>query len=276
MSGLSQAVRSFRSIWGQGDEEYASEEHEDDDIPSRDASQSRDTATRDSGSRPYSSSTYPVSTYAPSSTPAHGGGSSSGTRSRRLHQIPTGLRGREKNIYTIKPKSQDDATIAADCLKAGDAVIVNLQDVDNINAVRIVDFMSGVCYGLDSRGHAMKLGDAIFLYTPGDFEIRSDEVDYGENEELFFVDENPLSPLAQAAQAAQGMQNAMQQPVMRAQVIPANQIPQQQSMQQPVVQQSHSAPTPTGYINPATVPVTPVRAPLPGAMPIPDRRTWER
>lgn len=272
MSGLSQAVRSFRSIWGQGDEEYSSDELEDDDVPSRDSSQSRDTTSRDSGPRPYSSSAYPVSSYAPSHTPAHGGGSgsSSSSRSRRLHQIPTGLRGREKNIYTIKPKSQDDATIAADCLKAGDAVIVNLQDVDNVNAVRIVDFMSGVCYGLDSRGHAMKLGDAIFLYTPGDFEIRSDEVDYGENEELFFVDENPLSPQMQAAQAAQAFQN---QPVVRAQVIPANQIPQHMAQG---AAQSHSAPTSSGYINPATVPAAAPRAPLPGAMPIPDRRAWER
>ena len=275
MSGLSQAVRSFRSIWGQGDEEYSSEELEDDDVPSQ-GGQSRDTANRDSSPRPYSSSAYPVSSYAPSHTPAHGGGSSSGSRSRRLHTVPTGLRGREKNIYTIKPKSQDDATIAADCLKAGDAVVVNLQDVDNVNAVRIVDFMSGVCYGLDARGHAMKLGDAIFLYTPGDFEIRSDEVDYGENEELFFGDESPLSPQAQAAQLMQQQatqqamqQQAMQQPVVRAQVIPASQIPQS-------VQPSHSAPTPSGYINPATVPVSAPRSPLPGAMPIPDRRTWER
>jgi FtsZ-interacting cell division protein YlmF len=48
--------------------------------------------------------------------------------------------------------------------------------------------MSGVCYGLENQGHAMKLGDAIFLYTPGDFDISSDEVDYGENPEFFFKD----------------------------------------------------------------------------------------
>ena len=108
------------------------------------------------------------SNHASTQTPAHGGGgshSSSAARPRRMPSIHPGLRGREKNIYTIKPKSQDDATIAADCLKAGDAVVVNLEDVDTVNAVRIIDFMSGVCYGLDARGHAMKLGDAIFLYT---------------------------------------------------------------------------------------------------------------
>lgn len=270
MSGLTQAVRNFRNIWGQGDDDYSPDEIEDDDdVPSRDSSQSRDTSSRDSGARPYSSSSaYPSSSYTASSTPAHGGGSSSAPRARRLHTVPTGLRGREKNIYTIKPKSQDDATIAADCLKAGDAVIVNLQDVDRINAVRIVDFMSGVCYGLDARGHAMKLGDAIFLYTPGDFEIRSDEVDYGENEELFFLDENPIPSSAQIAQGT----------VVRAQVIPASQVPQmvpQQTVQQSVQPAPvHSAPTSAGYINPASAPAP--RAPLPGAMPIPDRRAWER
>ena len=279
MSGLTQAVRNFRNIWGQGDEEYSSDEIEDDDISSRDSGSSRDTLSRDTVSRT-SSSTYPVSSYASSQTPAHGGGGSSSTahKPRRMPSIHPGLRGREKNIYTIKPKSQDDATIAADCLKAGDAVIVNLEDVDNMNAVRIVDFMSGVCYGLDSRGHAMKLGDSIFLYTPGDFEIRSDEVDYGENEDLFFIDENPVTSGS----------HSINQPVMRAQTIPASQIPQhlqQQQLQQQAQQAAaamtaqtavHSPPTPSGYINPATVPMPAPKPPLPGAMPIPDRRTWER
>ncbi|HEX8551246.1 MAG TPA: cell division protein SepF [Abditibacteriaceae bacterium] len=253
MSGLTQAVRNFRNIWGQGDDDYSPEdEHDGDD----------DVATP-AASRPYNSYAPTSSTSTPTHTPSYGGGSGNSTpRARRLHPVPSTLRGREKNIYTIKPKSQDDATIAADYLKSGDAVIVNLEDVDRVNAVRIVDFMSGVCYGLEARGHAMKLGDAIFLYTPGDFEIRSDEVDYGENEEYFFKDEDPIP-----------------QPVVRAQVMSASQVPHMQAQVQAAqAQQAHAAQQAavSGYINPATNPNPAPRPPLPGAMPIPDRRAWER
>jgi FtsZ-interacting cell division protein YlmF len=63
---------------------------------------------------------------------------------------------------------------------------MNLEGLDHTNAVRVIDFMSGVCYGLEGQGHAMKLGDTIFLFTPCEFEISSDEVDYGENRDFYF------------------------------------------------------------------------------------------
>ena len=63
--------------------------------------------------------------------------------------------------------------------------------------MRIIDFMSGVCYGIEGQGHAMKLGETIFLFTPNDFEISSDETDYGENQEFFFKD-IPAIPSAPA------------------------------------------------------------------------------
>ena len=60
--------------------------------------------------------------------------------------------------------------------------------------MRIIDFMSGVCYGLEGQGHAMKLGDSIFLFTPAEFEISSDELDYGENRDFFFKDVEEAAP----------------------------------------------------------------------------------
>ncbi len=176
MSGLTQAVRSFRNIWSHGDEEF-----QDDDADYTD-DQSETAPPSQAASRPANTS------YAPQ--PSYGGGSGTvGSGVKRLRSVaPSPLRAHEKNIYTLRPKTQEDAAIAADALKAGDAVIINLEELDRSKAVRIIDFMSGVCYGLEGQGHAMKLGDLIFLYTPPEFEITSDETDYGENPDFFFRD----------------------------------------------------------------------------------------
>ncbi len=174
---------SLRNIWNHGDEEYAP-----DDTEAQDAAEEN-------------SSSFQTGNYAsaPSPLTSYGGGSSNARpHSHRLRSVAPAMRTREKNIYTLKPKSQDEATIAADYLKTGSAVVVNLDAVDRTVAVRIVDFMSGVCYGLEVQGHAMKLGETIFLFTPGDFEISSDETDYGENREFIFRD---LSAAAAAAMA---------------------------------------------------------------------------
>ncbi|MBW3636815.1 MAG: cell division protein SepF [Armatimonadetes bacterium] len=119
-----------------------------------------------------------------------------GSGARRLRSVSMPLRAtREKNIYTLKPKSLDESAVAADYLKTGCAVVINLEEVEQGIAIRIIDFMSGVCYGLENQGHAMKLGEKIFLFTPGDFELSSDELDYAENRDLIFKDVVPeLAP----------------------------------------------------------------------------------
>ena len=165
--GIAQtAVRSIKNIWSHGDDDdYEREEADSDPEPVYQSEPQRE-------HRP-----------APQ-RPSYGGGA--GGARRLSGPVPLRVTGREKQIYTLKPKSLDEASIAADYLKTGSAVVLNLDEVDRSNAVRIIDFMSGVCYGLDNQGHAMKLGDTIFLFTPGDFEISSDETDYGENPEFFF------------------------------------------------------------------------------------------
>lgn len=205
MSVFSQTARKVRNIWSHGeDDEYAQDDH---DVPER---------SDDGGS--YLDTKYqPPSSYEPSYTkdssysssnngPSYGGGSGSGASARRLRPVAMPLRAREKNIYTLKPKTQDEAAIAADYMKSGSAVVLNLEEVDRVDAVRIIDFMSGVCYGLEGQGHAMKLGDAIFLFTPSEFEISSDEIDYGENREFFFKEVQAADKAALQAVAAANAQ----------------------------------------------------------------------
>jgi len=197
MSVFANTARKVRNIWSHGeDEEY---DHDDDT-----ADTGSDSSYRDNNK--YSASNYePSYTKEPSYTSNYGGGSGGGgSAARRLRPVAMPLRAREKNIYTLKPKTQDEAAVAADYMKSGSAVVLNLESVDRADAVRIIDFMSGVCYGLDGQGHAMKLGDAIFLFTPAEFELSSDEADYGENRDYFFKEVPGGAPALQSVAATGG------------------------------------------------------------------------
>jgi cell division inhibitor SepF len=67
----------------------------------------------------------------------------------------------------------------ADCEEIGRhckqnaAVLVNLQEVDAPLTRRIVDFISGLTYGLS--GSMEKVGDQVFLLTPADLEVSVEE-----------------------------------------------------------------------------------------------------
>ena len=191
MSMLASAARNLKNIWSHGDEDdYADDEILDSDEPQ--------TTSSKYGADKYPSEKYNPEKYAPS---YGGSGDGSASRARSLRSVPIPLRAREKNIYTLRPKNQDEAAIAADYLKSGSAVVMNLETVERAVAVRIIDFMSGVCYGLEGQGHAMKLGDSIFLFTPAEFEISSDELDYGENRDFFFKNIDGSAPAPQTVQA---------------------------------------------------------------------------
>lgn len=198
MNALGNAVRGIRSMWGHGDEDDYAPGDDPDTAPNFSPAPSDAPAAPPAGS-------YAPGPYRADKTYSYGGGNSSAASTRRPRAVPMALR-RDKNIYTLKPKNLEESAIAADHLKTGSAVVLNLDDVERLLATRIIDFMSGVCYGLDTQGHAMKLGDTIFLFTPGEFEISSDETDYGENREFFFKDVPPLAahttPAAQALSAA--------------------------------------------------------------------------
>ena len=237
MSALRNAKQTILRVWGMGEED----EYEEEDLETtsrraryeaRPAPQPEPApAETDIEDEHVETRTVSRTVYAPSSAARHGrsasedegnppqsrfsqarenmqaqsgggrGGNSGGNSGRGLRSVAMPLRAREKNIYTLKPKAMDEASLAADYLKTGCAVVVNLDEVERMIAVRIIDFMSGVCYGLEKQGHAMKLGDFIFLFTPGDFEITSDEVDYGENPDFIFKDMNQKSE-AEAEAAA--------------------------------------------------------------------------
>lgn len=74
-------------------------------------------------------------------------------------------------ITIIEPRVYSEAMNIAKHIIASEAVLVNFQLVEEDQARRIVDFLTGTVYSLD--GDIQRVGDEIFLCTPSDMEIDS-------------------------------------------------------------------------------------------------------
>ena len=75
--------------------------------------------------------------------------------------------------HVVAPRSFLDAPQVADRFKSKQPVIVNLQGVERDLSRRLVDFASGLCYGLG--GQMEKVATDVFLLTPADVEVSAEE-----------------------------------------------------------------------------------------------------
>lgn len=73
----------------------------------------------------------------------------------------------------VSPGSFNDAQAIADRFKASQIVIVNLQGVERDLARRLIDFCSGLCYGLS--GQMEKVAHQVYLLSPRDAELSDEE-----------------------------------------------------------------------------------------------------
>jgi cell division inhibitor SepF len=73
----------------------------------------------------------------------------------------------------IGPTSFNDAQEVADKFKVNVPVILNLQGVERDLARRIIDFASGLCYGLG--GQMERVANQAYLLTPSDVEVSPEE-----------------------------------------------------------------------------------------------------
>jgi cell division inhibitor SepF len=76
-------------------------------------------------------------------------------------------------IHKSEPKRFNEAREVADRFKEGTAVIMNLQGTEDGTARRLVDFASGVVYGLD--GKIELVANRVYLLTPADVEVSAEE-----------------------------------------------------------------------------------------------------
>jgi cell division inhibitor SepF len=81
--------------------------------------------------------------------------------------------GASSAIHKSEPKRFNEAREVADRFKEGTAVIMNLQGTDDTIARRLVDFASGLVYGLD--GKIELVANRVYLLTPANVEVSAEE-----------------------------------------------------------------------------------------------------
>lgn len=78
----------------------------------------------------------------------------------------------EKKIMLFEPRVFSDVKAIATRLLNGQATLVNFQRMDDQQAHRVVDFLSGVVMAVE--GNIQRVGEQIFLCTPSDFVVEGD------------------------------------------------------------------------------------------------------
>jgi cell division inhibitor SepF len=76
-------------------------------------------------------------------------------------------------IHKSEPKRFNEARDVADRFKSGAAVIMNLQGTEDATARRLVDFASGLVYGLD--GKIELIANRVYLLSPADVEVSAED-----------------------------------------------------------------------------------------------------
>lgn len=75
--------------------------------------------------------------------------------------------------FVVSPSAFNDAQEVADQFKENVPVILNLQGVERDLARRIIDFASGLCYGLG--GQMERVANHVYLLTPSDVVVSPEE-----------------------------------------------------------------------------------------------------
>ncbi len=82
--------------------------------------------------------------------------------------------GASSRIRIIKPNEFDDSTRIADEIKGGRLVIFDMGNLDNNEARRVVDFVSGTAYGVN--GNIRRVSGGIFVAAPRNIDITGDNL----------------------------------------------------------------------------------------------------
>jgi cell division inhibitor SepF len=76
-------------------------------------------------------------------------------------------------ITTIHPRTYNEAKNIGESFRDGTPVIMNLSDMDDSDAKRLVDFAAGLVFGL--HGQIERVTSKVFLLSPAHVEVSAEE-----------------------------------------------------------------------------------------------------
>ncbi|RLP78070.1 DUF552 domain-containing protein [Mycetocola tolaasinivorans] len=88
-------------------------------------------------------------------------------------------------ILTVHPKQYKDAQVIAETFREGVPVIINLSQMSDGDARRLIDFASGLSQGLG--GKIERVTSKVFLLSPQHVAILGDAADAADAENTFFA-----------------------------------------------------------------------------------------
>lgn len=90
-----------------------------------------------------------------------------------VRTIPSARSATAGSIHKSEPRRFNEARDIADKFKDGVPVIMNLQSTDDTIARRLVDFASGLVYGLD--GKIEMVANRVYLLTPANVDVSAED-----------------------------------------------------------------------------------------------------
>lgn len=76
-------------------------------------------------------------------------------------------------ITTLHPRTYNEARTIGEHFRDGTPVIMNLNELDDTDAKRLVDFAAGLVFGL--RGDIEKVTSKVFLLTPANVDVTAED-----------------------------------------------------------------------------------------------------
>jgi cell division inhibitor SepF len=87
-------------------------------------------------------------------------------------------------ITTVHPRSYNDAKLIGESFRGGIPVIMNVTDMSEADAKRLVDFSAGLVFGL--HGSIERVTNKVFLLTPATVQVLGEDSSETEDQAHFF------------------------------------------------------------------------------------------
>lgn len=105
---------------------------------------------------------------------------------RSVDAAPVSTMTPQVKMHIVEPKSFTEAQSIADKFKQGTPVIMNMSLTAPDLAKRLIDFASGLTYGLD--GGLQKVSDKVFMLTPANVDVSAGDFRNLKDKGLFTID----------------------------------------------------------------------------------------